>query len=164
MLVFIILYLIQGVVGSELTWSAVLKQTAAGIVAGSILVIPLHELLHGLAYRLLGAKKIRFGADMKQFIFYVTADRYPVSGSELYILAFTPFVLINAVILAITLVWFPGYVLLSALFLLSHNIMCIGDFAIANYVHGMAPRRIITFDEPERKKSYFYEEVNDQAQ
>ncbi|MCK5134435.1 MAG: DUF3267 domain-containing protein [Bacteroidales bacterium] len=164
MLVFIALYIIWGIFGSQHTWSAVIKQSVAGIVAGSILVIPIHELLHGLAYRFLGAKKIRFGADMQQFIFFVTADRYPVSGKELYFLALTPFVMINAATIVLIAACFPQVILFPAFLLLSHNIMCIGDFAIVNYVHNHAHGRVFTFDETERKKSYFYEEVVDEKE
>ncbi len=159
MLVFIALYLIPGFIGPHLTWSVMIKQSLTGIFAGSILVIPFHELLHGLAYRILGARKIRFGMDMKQFIFFVTADRYPVSGKELYFLALTPFMIINICIISAIATLFPQGILFAAFLLLSHNIMCIGDFAIANYVSTHAHGRVFTFDETEQKKSYFFEEL-----
>ena len=164
MIALIILYFIPGLAVPHPSWSGILRQTVTGIISGSILIIPIHEILHGLAYWVLGARKIRFGADMKQFIFYVTADRYPVSGRELYFLAMTPFVLINAVVVVITLVWFPQVFLFSTFLLLSHNVMCIGDFAIAGYVQGRAPGRIYTYDELDLKKSYFYEEMVDQQE
>ena len=160
MIILIILYFITGPALHQYPWTVILKQTVFGFLAGSILIIPVHELLHGLVYKVLGARKIIFGADMKQFIFYVTADRYPVSGGELYLLAFTPFVVINAATIVITLVWFPQVFLFSAFVLLAHNVMCIGDFAIANYVHQHAPRKIYNFDEPEEMKSYFYELIH----
>jgi len=159
MLAIIILYIFDGFVDQSLTWRGLTGQSLAGIFAGSILVIPLHELLHGVAYRFLGAKKIRFGADLQQLIFFVTADRYPVSGRQLYFLALTPFVVINLITTAITLLYFPQLILFSSFLLLSHNIMCIGDFAIANYVQ-RSNRTLYSFDEPDEKKSYFYERVN----
>jgi hypothetical protein len=136
----------------------VIKQSLCGLFAGTILVIPLHELLHGLAYRILGARKIRFGADLQQMIFFVTADRYPVSGYELYFLAMTPFLVINMATVIISAVWFPQVILFPAFFLFSHNMMCIGDFALANYVLH-ARNKVYTFDVTDKKKSYFYEEV-----
>ncbi len=158
---FAFIYIIAGLFENQLSWGMIVKQSIAGIFAGSILVIPPHELLHGLAYRILGARNIRYGADLRQMIFYVTADRYPVSGKELYFLAMMPFVMVNLLTVAITLLWFPQALLFPTLLLLSHNIMCIGDFAIANYVY-KAENRIFTFDETECKKSYFYEEVEEQ--
>jgi hypothetical protein len=152
--------IILGILDQSLTWRAAFGQSLTGIICGSILVIPVHELLHGAAYRLLGAKSIRFGVDFQQFIFFVTADRYPVSGKQLYFLALTPFVVINAVVIVATLLFFRHAMLLTGFLLLSHNIMCIGDFAIANYVR-RAKGRLYSFDEPEKKKSYFFEEVRE---
>ena len=130
-------------------------QIAAGIVAGSLLVIPPHELLHGLAYRILGARTIKFGVDLQQFIFYVTADRFPISRGELGFLAMTPFVLINLGVIIPTVVLVPRILLFSASLLLSHNIMCIGDFAIFNYALRQNGN-LYTFDDTGKKKSYFY--------
>ena len=157
MLIFIILLIVKGLSGQYLSWKQIMLQGVSGILAGSILVIPIHELLHGLAYRLLGAKKIIFGADPAQMIFYVTAHKYPVSGREVHLLSMTPFVLINLLTLTATALFFKDKLLFSAFFLLFHNMMCIGDFAISGYLCG-AKGKVYTFDEPERKMSYFYQE------
>ncbi len=157
LLTLILLNIIFEMTGPGLTLLKIIKQSIIGVFAGSILIIPLHEFLHGIAYRIVGARKIRYGIDLKQFIFFVTADRHTVSGKELQFLAMTPFVVINAVTITIFFAWFPEILFLPAFFLLSHNIMCIGDFALVNFVllHG---RKVITFDETKKKKSYFYEE------
>ncbi len=158
MLVFIILFSLQGLLDHALGWKSLLVQTVLGSVTGSILVIPFHELIHGLTYRILGARKIIFGADLKQFIFFVTANRHPVSGSEVYLLALSPFVIINLVSVAATITLSPQWALCTGVFLLCHNIMCIGDFAISNFV-SKASGRVYTYDEPENKMSYFFEEL-----
>ncbi|MEN8230085.1 MAG: DUF3267 domain-containing protein [Bacteroidota bacterium] len=157
-LLFVLLYMILGLIESQLTWLGIIKQSLIGIFAGSFLVIPLHELLHGLAFRIIGARKIKFGADLQQFIFFVTADRYPVSGKELYFLAMTPFLVINTATVAIIAIWFPQVILFPAFLLFSHNIMCVGDFALVNFVHQQR-NKVYTFDETDHRKSYFYEEV-----
>ncbi len=158
MLAFIILFSLKGLLDHSLGWKSLLFQTVLGAVAGSILVIPFHELIHGLTYRILGARKIIFGADLKQFIFFVTANRHPVSGSEVYLLALSPFVIINLVSVAATITLSPRWALCTGAFLLCHNIMCIGDFAISNFV-SKASGRVYTYDEPENKMSYFFEEL-----
>jgi Putative zincin peptidase len=154
-LFFILFYIIWGINSGTYSGGQILGQCAAGILGGSILVIPPHELLHGLAYRLLGARRIKFGADLQQFIFYVTADRFPISKRELAFLAMTPFVIINLVCLCCTLWWAPHLCLFSAVFLFCHNIMCIGDFAMLSYVRHNK-RVLYTFDNIQNKKSYFY--------
>ena len=111
-----------------------------------------------MAYWVIGARKIIFGADLQQFIFYVTADRYPISRGGLYLLAMTPFVIINTVSILLVIFWFPQFLLFVAWALLSHNIMCIGDFAIVNYAQ-RSKSPLFTYDEPAKKRSYFFVET-----
>ena len=66
---FIIIYVVWGLTWDHFDGGRVFWQIVAGVLGGSILIIPPHEILHGLAYRLLGARKIRFGVDFQQFIF-----------------------------------------------------------------------------------------------
>ena len=146
---------IWGIYIGWIPWSGFLIQLFLGILAGSIIVIPFHELLHGLAYKILGAKKIKFGANLQQFFFFVSTDRFPVNRKELYFLALLPFGALNLVLLMVALFWLPQYSILFGFLLLSHNLMCIGDFAITNYVMN-EKEEVFTYDEPENKKSYFY--------
>ncbi len=154
-LFFIILYAAWSVKNGSLNAGKIFWQIVAGVLAGSILVIPPHEILHGLAYRLLGARKIKFGVDLQQFIFYVTANRFPISKKELAFLAMTPFVLINLGLIALTAAWASQFTLFSASFLLCHNIMCIGDFAIISYAFSQKGE-LYTYDDIGIKKSYFF--------
>lgn len=155
-LLFIILFALWSLQKGQITTGKVLGQFFAGIVAGSILVIPPHEILHGVAYRLLGARKIRFGMDLQQFIFYVTVDRFPISRRELVFLALTPFVVINVAAITVTALWAGQFTIFTAALLLSHNMMCIGDFAMINYSFSRKGD-IYTYDDISLKKSYFFE-------
>ncbi len=154
-LLFILFYIVWGIRNGIFNGGKILGQIVAGFMAGSILVIPPHEILHGLVYRLLGARKIKFRADLQQFIFYVTADRVPISKRELTFLALTPFILINLVTIVITIGWGTHFTLFSATFLLSHNIMCIGDFAMISFVY-QNKGTVFSFDDIQNKKSYFF--------
>lgn len=153
--IYFLYVLISGLTTGEMKWSQIFRQSIGGIIAGSFLIVPIHELIHGFAYKVLGAKKIHFGADMQQFIFYVTVDRYPVSRRQLYFLAMLPFALINLTAVLILFLWVPQYFLFISLLLLSHNIMCIGDFAVANYVF-LVPGKVYSYDVVSEKKSYFF--------
>ena len=139
-------------------WSRFIIQLILGILAGSIIVIPFHELLHGLAYIILGAKKIKFGANLQQFFFFVTADRFLVNRKELFFLALLPFGVLNLALMMVALFWLTQYSILFGFLLLSHNLMCIGDFAVTNYVLN-EKEEVFTYDEPENKKSFFYKTV-----
>lgn len=153
--VYILYFLIKGLTVGDITWSLIFRQSITGIFAGSFLIIPVHELIHGLAYRILGARKIRFGADMQQLIFYVTVDRYPVSRRELYLLAMLPFLVINLAAMLVLFLWAPHLILFVSFLLLSHNVMCIGDFAVINYVYHI-PGKVYSYDVVSEKKSYFF--------
>jgi len=155
---FILIYIVWGLTADLLDGGRVFWQILGGIFSGSILIIAPHELLHGLAYRLLGARRIRFGVDFQQFIFFVTADRFPISRNELGFLALAPFVVITAATITMTAIWFTEWTLLSATLLLSHNIMCIGDFALTSFANKHRGE-IYTYDEIENKKSYFFEKI-----
>lgn len=155
-LFFIILYAVWSVRTGQMNGGKIFWQLLAGIFAGSILVIPPHELFHGLAYRMLGARNIQFGVDLEQFIVYVTANRFPITKRQLTFLAMTPFVLINLLIITLTATWASQFTLFSASLLLCHNIMCIGDFAIISYALSHKGE-LYTYDDTVNKRSYFFE-------
>jgi hypothetical protein len=154
-LVALILLIVYGFLQGWITWMTLIKQFLLGLFAGSILVIPVHELFHGLAYRILGARNIHFGADLQQLIFFVTADRYTIDRKELYFLALLPFAVINVSVLILLIWWVPHLYILFGVFLLAHNLMCIGDFAIVNFAQ-KSEGDMFSFDEVEKKKSYFF--------
>ncbi|HDR68095.1 MAG TPA: DUF3267 domain-containing protein [Bacteroidaceae bacterium] len=132
-----------------------------GILAGTFLIVPVHELFHYLAYFSMGARKIKFGADPRQFIFYVVADRFPIGRFQLGILAMTPFVAINALTALFIIPLFPAGTIIGGFLLLSHNIMCIGDFAMLNYALQKENKGVVTFDAVEKRKSYFFIKVKE---
>jgi len=144
-----------GAIHPEFQWQRLLLQLFIGFLTGSILIIPLHELLHGLAYVVMGARRIRFGMDMTQWIFYVTAHEYPIRSWQILVLALTPFAVINASALSIGLLFFPAILPGILVFLMAHNLMCIGDFAIANYTL-KASGLLYSYDDVKLKVSYFF--------
>jgi len=59
------------------------------------------------------------------------------------------------VIIGFTALWVQQYILFTVSLLLSHNIMCIGDFAMMGYACSIK-KELITYDDPQKKRSYFY--------
>lgn len=133
--------------------------TLYGIMVFPVLIVPVHELLHIVPYLISGARNIRVGMDLNQFIFYVTAHRYVASPVQFRLVAVTPFLIIS--IISIILVFYlPGLWKWSlSLFLFVHGTMCAGDFALLNYYHINNNRKIYTWDDAELKEAYFYEEL-----
>jgi hypothetical protein len=137
----------------------ILFHSALGLVIFPILCIPVHELLHILPYFISGARKIRVGMDLKQYLFYVTAHRYVATPLQFRIVAIIPFLLISLISLFL-LMLLPGLWKWSlSLFLFVHATMCAGDFALLNFYFMNRVRRIYTWDDADEKMAYFYEEI-----
>ncbi len=130
-----------------------------GSVVLPVLAIPVHEFLHILPYWLSGARRIRVGMDMKQFLFYVTAHRYVASPAQFKIVAYMPFIVIS-VTSALLIILLPGLWKWSlSLFLFVHTTMCAGDFALLNFYHINRDKKIYTWDDADQKMAYFYEKI-----
>jgi len=118
----------------------------------------LHELLHLLVYKILGAKKTRLKLLLDQGAVAAVADQFVVSEKEFYWLAFTPFAVLTIAGL-IALFMTTGWVFYAvSFFLIIHTTACIGDFSLAGYMYENRHRTIYTFDDVENDKSYFFVE------
>jgi hypothetical protein len=141
---------------SYINWSAYFLYLLLGLICGMVLVIPVHEILHGIAYKLIGATKVKYGADLKQMLFYASAPGFVAGKRGFYLVALTPFAIINLLFLAgiiyghIPLQWGS----LVAFF--THSTMCIGDFAMINYMASFHGKEVYTFDDKTERTSYFY--------
>jgi hypothetical protein len=137
----------------------VLIHSVLGLIIFPVICIPVHEVLHIIPYYFSGARKIRIGMDLKQYLFYVTAHRYVASPLQFRIVALTPFLVIS---LGITFLAFllPGLWKWSlSLFLFAHTTMCAGDFALLNFYFLHGQKKIYTWDDADRNIAYFYEEL-----
>jgi hypothetical protein len=136
-----------------------LFHSSLGMIVFPLVCIPLHELLHIFPYYISGARKIRVGMDLRQYLFYVTAHRYVATPLQFRIVALVPFVLISLAMIILIII-LPGLWKWSlSLFLFVHTTMCAGDFALLNFYHMKKGRKIYTWDDADRKIAYFYEEI-----
>lgn len=137
----------------------IITHTMLGAVIFPILIIPVHEGLHILPYFIAGARKIKIGMDLSQYMFYVTAHRHVVTPGVFRTVAIIPFIVIGLATLFLVL-WLPGLWKWSlSLFLFVHATMCAGDFAMLNFYHINKSRKIYTWDDAYLKEAYFYEEL-----
>jgi hypothetical protein len=138
--------------------SNILLHSFLGIIVFPILSVPFHEGLHIIPYYLSGARKIRMGMDLKQYIFYVTAHRHVATPFQFRIVAVMPFIVISAALI-ICVFQLPGLWKWSfSLFLFTHATMCAGDFALLNFYFLNRKKKIYTWDDADKKVAYFYEE------
>ncbi|TVR74605.1 MAG: DUF3267 domain-containing protein [Marinilabiliales bacterium] len=137
-------------------WRAHLTGLLAGTAAGILFVIPFHEGLHGLAYRIAGAGKIRYGMDLRQMLFYASAPGFVAGRNDFMIVAFLPFIVINLFFFAFIITGQQFMQWASLVAMLMHSTMCIGDFAMINFMAGFSGKDIYTYDDPGSETSYFY--------
>jgi hypothetical protein len=137
----------------------ILLHSMLGLVIFPILIIPLHEFLHIIPFFLAGAKDIRAGMNLKQYIFYVTAHRYVATSGQFKVVALIPFILVTLVLLFLIL-FLPGLWKWSlSVLLFVHITMCAGDFALLNFYWLNRRKKIYTWDDADEKMAYFYEEI-----
>lgn len=133
-----------------------IRGLAAGLIVLPLLMIPVHEALHLIPFRLAGARDIRLGADLRQGIFYVTAHRF-VAGRRLFaMVALTPFLVIAAgiiIAMAFCPAWWKWVLAMS---LMVHTTMCAGDAALLGFMYGLKNRDAYTWDDADTKEAYFY--------
>lgn len=121
-------------------------------------LIALHELLHGIALKLVGAKNIHYGGYLKKFIFYAEADRFVLNRKQFTLIALTPLIIIKTISL-FGIIAFFGHpaanffiVLMSA-----HSLFCAGDIGLLSLFYKNKNDRIFTYDVKSEKKSYYYQ-------
>lgn len=137
----------------------IIFHSVLGLLIFPILCIPLHEILHILPYYISGARNIRVGMDLKQYLFYVTAHRHVATPLQFRIVAITPFLIFSITFLFLIFV-LPGLWKWSlSLFLFVHTTMCVGDFALLNFYFVNRNKIIYTWDDADKKMAYFYEEL-----
>jgi hypothetical protein len=130
-----------------------------GFVVFPILSIPVHESLHIIPYFIGGARKIRIGMDLKQYLFYVTAHRHIAAPAQFRFVAIVPFLVLSLVLLYLVFT-LPGLWKWSfSLLLFVHATMCAGDFAMLNFYFLNRRKKIYTWDDFDKKIAYFYEEL-----
>ena len=122
---------------------------------GFFLLLPVHEAIHGLVYKLFGARDVRYGISWRQGVAYAAAHHFVADRRQFTWVALAPFIIINGLLLAAALV-LPEQrpLLLAALFW--HTSGTAGDFALLNYFWLNRSRQTYTYDDVDGKISYFY--------
>ncbi len=123
-------------------------------VALLIVILPLHELLHAVAYRLAGARDIRWDYSMKMAAVWVIAHRFVATTRPFVFVALAPFIL-NAVLIAGAML-FPKLAVFLLFVVLWHLHGAIGDWSLLNFIWIHRRVGFWTFDDADAGRSYFY--------
>jgi len=125
------------------------------IVALFVVILPLHEALHAVAYRLTGARDIRWDYSLRILAVWVIAHRFVASTRPFLFVALAPFVVLNALLVAGALA-FPQHAVPLLFVLLLHLHGCAGDWSLLNFVWLHRERGFWTYDDAVSGKSYFF--------
>ena len=137
--------------------TASLEGLGMGVLFSFTVLIVLHELLHAIAYLLVGAKKLSFGMNLRKFMFYVQADKKVLNYKQFMFVALAPAVVVGFVSLAGAIFFYgqPLYYFFMVLFGL-HGLFCGGDFGLLCFFENRKDDEIYTFDVKSEGKTYFY--------
>lgn len=119
-------------------------------------LLPVHEYIHVLAYRLQGARHTSYAAALRRFYFMALADGFVADVREFAVIGLAPFVVITVLLLALWLVLPAAWAPAAAGALIAHTAMCSGDFGLLSYMHHHRHQGIVTYDDVRNKVSYFY--------
>jgi hypothetical protein len=122
----------------------------------ALLLIPLHEWIHVVAYRSVGAQETSYAAQWKKFYFMALAHRFVADERAFQRVALAPFVVITASFTIAALVLPTPWNALAVGTLLLHTAFCSGDFALLSYFEKHRARKVVTYDDVPSGVSYFY--------
>ncbi|WP_247233496.1 DUF3267 domain-containing protein [Telluribacter sp. SYSU D00476] len=135
-----------------------LWQVALAFVLFFAVVLPVHEAIHALVFKYLGARKVGFGHSLKSLMVYSYAQRFVMTLRENALVAAMPFIVISS-LLIILLAAVPGLRILWFLLLILHSVGCLGDFMLIRYSYRNQDRLMYTYDDLDERRTYFFEEI-----
>lgn len=140
----------------KITFGDLFYAVSLGCAASLTLLIPLHEAIHGVAYKMVGAPNISFGGNWRKFYFYAVADQFVIGTKAFRFVALAPFIVIStlAIIILVFSSIFTQWLLWGVL--LMHTGACTGDFGMLAFYEGHSNNEIFTFDDVTAQKAYFF--------
>lgn len=138
-----------------------LLYSLAAIAASFSVMIPIHELLHGVALKITGAPKVHYGAYPKQFLFYAEADHFVMNQRQFTLVATTPLLIVKMICLVAFGATFHSHIAWAfSMTMFLHSIFCAGDIGLLSVFYESKTDRIYTYDNLQTKTSYFFRERN----
>lgn len=143
-------------IGKVAFWQ-LLNAVFLGFAVSLTVLVPLHEAIHGIVYKLMGAPKVSFGGNWRKFYFYAAADRFVAGEQAFRLVALAPFVVLSVLAILGLLFTAPFVQWLLLGVLLLHTGACAGDFGMLAFYEDCPPGEIFTFDDVVAKKAYFFQ-------
>ncbi|MCB9265289.1 MAG: DUF3267 domain-containing protein [Lewinellaceae bacterium] len=156
MLLLMILMAVWQVTHGLIGTGRVVMNTVLGFVLTLSLLVPVHEGIHGIAYKLVGAPRVQFGSDIRKFIFYAMADHFVIGFPRFAFVALSPFFIINFFAAGAVFYVSLNYQWILLGVLLMHTGACAGDFAMLSFFLRHRKEGLLTYDDVAEHTSYFF--------
>ncbi|WP_109487007.1 DUF3267 domain-containing protein [Occallatibacter savannae] len=130
-----------------------------GMVLGFVVLLPIHEHIHGLAYRLCGANVVRVKYNLRRITALCEAPGAVVSGGHFVFVCLAPLFVLNP-LLALPLLFLVKWKAIALVggALLLHTGACSGDIGLVNFVWQHRGQRLFTYDDGELQRAFFFKE------
>ncbi len=125
-----------------------------GILVG-VLLIPIHELIHAFAYKMLGTPIVKFNIQIRRFKFTVHPSDFIISIKEYTFVALSPFVVLS-IILIVLMYLYASYLPIWLGAMVLHLLICGGDFAVVGYIQSQFDINTLVYDDFDSKQVLFY--------
>lgn len=155
-------FFVQGINLPKYSFGERFTQFSYGL-AMALVLLPIHEYIHVLAYKSQGATHTSYDANLKKFYFMALADKFVANKKEFEIVALAPFITISSTLIMCLLLANTNWSLTISSMLLAHTAMCSGDFGLLSYFEFNKDRQTVTYDDVENKISYFYGRKEDKT-
>lgn len=141
---------------SDLPALEAIADICLGTSLGYVLLVPVHEGLHALAYRTLGAEDVRVVYRWRSLAAYCVAARSVVGRNGLAWVSVAPFAVLNPILAAAALLTSGVWAVLLAGALLLHVGACGGDFGLLNWLWLRGRSDTLSYDDLSDGRSYFF--------
>lgn len=121
-----------------------------------VFLIPVHEIIHLLSMKFLGARNTFLKPNLKHFMVYAGSHLHVSNSKQYLVIALLPFFIVT--FLLCTLLFYLKSDIRPAIWFLLflHTNGCAGDVAIANFFYFNRDKDIFSYDNQNLKESYFF--------
>jgi len=142
---------------TELSAVDAFSTVCLGMVLAYVILLPMHEYAHAIAYRLAGAGETRVRFHLSRLTASCEAPGAVVSGKEFVLVCMTPFLTLNPILALLAFLVSQGKpALLIAGGLLLHVGACSGDIAQVNCIWQYRGRSLFTYDDAEQQRGMLF--------
>lgn len=149
----VLLSIYQFQYSSEGSTSNFLFQLGLGVLLG-LLLIPIHESIHGIYLKALGSGNVKFEWDILRFRFDCYSDKFVLTKLEYYRLLLAPAIVVTFVLLVLSLI-FSQFLVVFLAMILMHSALCAGDVALVNHLSYLREEQLFIYYDADYRKTIF---------